>query len=210
MPASLSDRLKEILLEIEEGNLTRGQAMDRLAERGFGFILILLSFPSAIPVPAPGYSTPFGIILFLFGIQMVFNRKSVWLPTKMRDKPADGKGLRTLLEKASRFFAVTEKWVKPRIGWVSSSQIYRLLGFVVTVMALLMILPIPLTNTLPAIVVFFIGVGWCEKDGILLLLASFLGLVAVALYGALVILVVIYGERGLEILKDFFRGLLGM
>ena len=29
-------------------------------ERTFGFLFVLLSLPSALPIPAPGYSIPFG------------------------------------------------------------------------------------------------------------------------------------------------------
>ena len=208
-PASLSHRLDQILVEVDQGNFTRGEAIDRLAERGFGFILILLSFPSALPVPAPGYSTPFGVILFLFGIQMAFNRKKVWLPQKIRAKPAEGKRLRQVLAGAGKFFKATEKWVKPRYAWASTPLVYCLLGVVVSVMSVLMILPIPLTNTLPAIVIFLIGVGWCEKDGLVLVLASILGVLSVALYATLITLLIIYGERGMDILKDAVRGLFG-
>ena len=36
-------------------------------ERIFGFLFVILSLPSALPVPAPGYSIPFGIVGALGG-----------------------------------------------------------------------------------------------------------------------------------------------
>ncbi len=51
--------------------------------KSFGLTLLLLSLPSALPVPAPGYSTPFGIALLLVSLQIILGRQSVWLPARM-------------------------------------------------------------------------------------------------------------------------------
>lgn len=49
-------------------------------DRTFGFLLVMLSFPSALPVPAPGYSTPFGLLILLLAVQMLWGRHEPWLP----------------------------------------------------------------------------------------------------------------------------------
>lgn len=56
-------------------------------ERIFGFLLVILSLPSALPVPAPGYSTPFGVLIFLLAIQLIAGAKTPWLPPKMFNYP---------------------------------------------------------------------------------------------------------------------------
>nr|WP_277925479.1 exopolysaccharide biosynthesis protein [Anabaena catenula] len=56
-------------------------------ERIFGFLLVILSLPSALPVPAPGYSTPFGVLIFLLAIQLIAGAKTPWLPQKMFNHP---------------------------------------------------------------------------------------------------------------------------
>lgn len=59
-------------------------------------------------------------------------------------------------------------------------------------MGLLMILPIPLTNTLPAVVVFLVGVSLSERDGLIGIVAAAIGIAAVCLYGAIIALVVYF------------------
>ncbi len=54
------------LLELKTGeDLTLGDITTAVGERGFGILFVLLSLPSALPVPAPGFSTPFGVVIFL-------------------------------------------------------------------------------------------------------------------------------------------------
>ena len=37
--------------------------LELAGERVFGFLFVILALPSALPVPAPGYSIPFGILV---------------------------------------------------------------------------------------------------------------------------------------------------
>lgn len=80
------------------------------------------------------------------------------------------------------------------------------LGGFVILMGCLMILPIPLTNTLPAIVVFVIGVGLCEEDGLLLIAATALAFIATLLYVLVIYLALTMGLTGASDLLDWFRG----
>jgi len=59
-----------------------GEVFERIGDRGFGVLLIILSLPSALPVPAPGYSTPFGILIAVLALQMIAGRTTPWLPER--------------------------------------------------------------------------------------------------------------------------------
>jgi len=68
----------------------------------------------------------------------------------------------------------------------------------IMLMALLMCLPIPTTNTFPAIVIFLVGVSLAEEDGLFGLGAALAGLLAVAIYAIpLYLLVTFISEYGL-------------
>jgi hypothetical protein len=45
-------------------------------ERTFGSLLVILSLPRALPVPTPGYSTPFGVLISLLAIQLISRDKT--------------------------------------------------------------------------------------------------------------------------------------
>jgi hypothetical protein len=206
----LSGDLKLVLTLCEHEDLRVGRMLDVLGDRGFGLLLVFLSLPSAVPVPAAGYSTPFGVILLLLGLQMLFGRRVPWLPgwaTRITIK----RGLsQKMLGAAIRFFEKIERFLKPRLAWVRGRVGLTVIGLLVCAMAILMILPIPLTNTLPGIVIFCIGVGMIEEDGHAILLAVMIAVLAVLAYAAAFVAIAHFGVRGMEEVWDLAkRGLLG-
>ena len=184
--SSLSQNLQDLLSGYSGQPIPLGDIFTRVGDKGFGILLIFLSLPSALPVPAPGYSTPFGILLAVLGLQMLVGRRTPWLPARVAQKQIPAKLGTKMLGAAVSFFDKIEHLIRPRMQWVSSRFGQAILGLLVIAMACLMILPIPLTNTAPAMVIFLIGVALAEDDGLFALLAAVAGLAAVALY-ALVI-----------------------
>lgn len=178
-------------------------------EKGFGLVLIVLALPSALPIPAPGYSTPFGIVITLVALQMILGRPTVWLPErlgKIRIKPSLA---RTMLGSACKFLNKIERFIRPRQLWIRGRAGQAALGTVVLCMAALMILPIPLTNTAPAMVIFLIGVGLSEEDGLLALAAFALGCCAVVLYLGIIYLLIQQGPEAIDAIKEWIKSLFG-
>ncbi|MEM9227850.1 MAG: exopolysaccharide biosynthesis protein, partial [Verrucomicrobiota bacterium] len=114
---SLSASLQAILAG-ESEKVTLEEIVNAIDDKQFGMLLILLSIPSALPIPAPGYSTPFGIAILILGAQMLLGRRTPWFPAKMRRKEFTRAKLSGMLSKAGKFFQKLEKCVKPRLGWI--------------------------------------------------------------------------------------------
>jgi len=193
--SSLSQNLNQLLERNEQAPLTLGQIFDRVGDKGFGLLLLTLSLPSALPVPAPGYSTPFGILLLILALQMMLGRTTPWLPAWARRRCIPEQLAHTMLGAAARFFARVEHLIRPRFEWCSTRLGHFVLGTLVALMAMLMILPIPLTNTAPAMVIFLIGVSLTEDDGAFALASTLAALCAAALYALVLWLFVLFMER---------------
>ncbi|MGL5805361.1 MAG: exopolysaccharide biosynthesis protein, partial [Xenococcaceae cyanobacterium] len=58
-----------------------------------------------------------------------------------------------------------EHLIRPRWEFMISPAIERLLGVIIFILAIVITLPIPFGNFLPAIVVVLISLGILEKDG---------------------------------------------
>jgi len=185
------------------------QIIAAFAERGYGLLLVLLALPSAMPVPAPGYSTPFGIILFLIGAQILAGRDTPWLPAWALDRPVSAATGQKMIAFGIRFFGRMESWIRPRCAWSFSKGGHWATGLAVLVLASLMVLPLPLTNTAPAAVIFLIGVGLLEKDGVVIAVGIFLTSLAVLLYVTAFYLIFYFGLQGWEELKELVRAWLG-
>lgn len=206
--SSLSEKLKE-LIELPGGRLSVRTIADRFGDKGFGLFLAILSLPSALPVPAPGYSTPFGILLVLLGAQLTVGRPRPWLPERAL-KAAVGKDFaRKIFGAASKILKWTELLIRPRMKWINGRTGQTFLGCVVVFMGSLMIIPIPMTNTFPAFVIFMIGVSLSEDDGLAALFAFATGVLAAVFYIYVVYLLATLGMDGVVELKEWIKGLIG-
>lgn len=181
--AKLSAELHRYLFEEERPEkITLADIFLLAGERSFGFLLVILSLPSALPIPAPGYATPFGVVILVVAVQMLTGAKTPWLPPKFVNHPFP-------LTTAQKFFKSALPWLKrieavarPRLSYICTTLIGRVtLGIAICLMAISMILPIPGTNTLQAMGVFVISFGLLEDDG-----AISLGGIVISIIGAAV------------------------
>ena len=146
--------------------VTLDEILEIAGERTFGFLFVLLSLPSALPIPAPGYSTPFGIVMFLLAVQLVAGSEQPWLPEKFRKKGFEREQIQGLLRKGIPWLQKIELIAKPRLTPVCTSRLGRtVIGCAIALMSVSMMIPIPLTNTLPAIGIFVTGFGLLDDDG---------------------------------------------
>ena len=203
----LSEELKILLLTDAE-SLTVSQLVDRVGDRGFGLLLLVLSLPSALPVPAAGYSVPFGMLLLVLAVQMLMGKIHPVFPRRFRKISLKRSFAEKLLTGASWIFDKLEWIVRPRMKWVGRRAGLTLMGMLVLIMAVLMMIPIPLTNSFPAFVIFLIGVGLTEDDGVFAILACMVGIFAVLLYGSLIWAMIVYGPEVVETIKDTIRSFL--
>jgi hypothetical protein len=201
----LGETLQELLNANDERGLSISEITCAVGEKGFGLLLIVLSLPSALPMPAPGYSTPFGIVMALIALQMIRGRKVIRLPQGLGTIQIKPKLAKTMLGNASKFLSKIERYIRPRQKWIRGRTGQVSLAFVVLNMACLMMLPIPLTNTFPAMVIFMIGVGLSEEDGLLAIGAFTVGCCAMLLYAGIVYIVLTQGVEAIEPIKDWIK-----
>lgn len=171
-----------------------------LKQQGLGLWIILLSFPSALPIPAPGYSTPFGIILAWIGILLLRNKNQLNLPAKWQKHEIylPTKAIRLGL----KCLTFIERFVRPaRLPKLKKFLNIKIIGLNIFVLACIMALPIPLTNTAPAAVIFLFGMGLLENDGLLLFFSQIGSFILISIY----ILIIFYiGLFGTEALAKLF------
>lgn len=202
--AKLSIELQRYFFEEERSSDVKLQDILNLAgERIFGFLFVILSFPSALPIPAPGYSTPFGILMFLLAIQLIFGSKIPWFPQKMMQGSMKLKTIQMVLEKGLPWLRRIEALSKPRMTYICTSLPGRvILGIAISLMAISMMIPIPGTNTLPAMGIFITAFGMQEDDGFISLAGLVLCLIAGTLSTSIIIAAIWGGTSLMDMLKE--------
>lgn len=209
--ARLSKELNRYFFEEDRGEtVSLAQIIALAEEKVFGVILILLSLPSALPIPAIGYSVPFGILIFAVASQLVIGRKKLWLPASWQRKTLKTEKAQGILKKGLPWLEKIEAIAHPRFPIVCQSQAGRtVMGLSICLMAISMTCPIPGTNTLPAIGVFLTAFGLQEDDGLISA-----GGIALSLLIAILMVSVIYvffngGLSMLDVIKEWVKMRLG-
>ncbi len=157
-------------------------------ERTFGFLFVLLSLPSAIPLPATVISTPLGFVMALLSLQLLKGSEQPWLPEKWRKKGFSRDQVKKFIKVGLPWLKRIEAISRPRLTVVCTSRIGRLvIGLAMLIMSVSMMFPIPFTNTLPAISIFIMGFGLLDDDGAislggLTICVTALGLVFAAIF----------------------------
>ena len=209
---SLSKELQQFVEGLESDTVTFGALLDSIADRGFGLVLLVLALPAALPIPAPGYATPFGLMMAALAIQMMRGRTTPWFPERIRQRSLSKSKLDWTVRNAGFPLRFVEWVIRPR--WSSLAR-YRfflwLVGFIVMLMSLSMALPIPLTNTAPSFVIFVLAAGILEEDGFVLLGGILLAPLAAGIAGVALYFAWTHGLDAVEQhAKPMIKGLLGM
>jgi len=200
-----------IIFAHSDNPVTVREILDRVSVKSFGIFLVILSMPSALPVPAPGYSIPFGLALLFLGIQVVLRRDHPWFPERVLKREIHIKENSKAVNGMVKFLSMFEKVIRPRFTFVYGNPVfYRLMGCVIMLCSVSMLIPIPLTNTLPALGIFLIGLGMLEEDGFFGIFGTAVGVGGVLFTLTLLGLIAFFGMEAVGMVRDFIKSALGM
>ena len=171
-----SQVFQDLLQQAPANDFTVGWLLSKLHERSFGVIILFLGLLATIPV---GSTVP-GLMLVAMAVQMIGGRREPAFPRFITDRSLPTDYLLRVGSRAVPVLQYFEKVVRPRWPTVFEGG-KRFVGFVVlSLTAVLLLTPVPLSNVVPAVLVALIALGYIEEDGLLLCLAY---LAAVILIG---------------------------
>ncbi len=184
--------------------ITLQEVLQLSGDRTFGFLMVMLAFPSALPIPAPGYSTPFGLLILVLAVQMLWGRHEPWLPFSQRSLKLSR--VQGILKAGLPWLKWIENLARPRWSVVCDTRAGRfVLAIAVSLMAISMMIPIPGTNTLPAMGIFVVGFGLLEKDGLISLIGLFLCLCGLILTTSIITALIWGGASLLDVIRQWLR-----
>ena len=165
---TLSSQLARLAAGFADRPVRLGELTDVLQLRGYNALLIFLAFPFVTPVPLPGFSTVFGLVIALLGVRMVLGQKP-WLPERLTARELPARFLLKLLLAASRAFGRLEKLLKPRLFYPEYPAAFqRASGVIIVICGLLLLLPLPVpfSNAFPAFTIILLAAAGLERDGV--------------------------------------------
>ena len=171
----LSQDLRAILREANGRAMTVAELEEILQGRGFAMFILLLSAPFI--VPAPGLSVPFGIALMLLGLRIAIGRKAL-LPAFILRRTLSYRTLARIVTPLAGVAERFEKRIRPRMHFLQTHPwAVNLIGVGIVSggFILSLPLPIPFSNTLPAVSIMLLAAGLMERDGLLVLWGYIMG-----------------------------------
>jgi hypothetical protein len=178
-------KVSQIIAELAREPKERVHLADLVAvldERAFGVLMLILSLPNAVGLGTiPGLSTVFGIPQIFVSLQMVLGRQQPWLPAFVLDRSIAMKDFRTMVAKAEPHLVRIERLLRPRLAFMASTLVERLLGLVLLLLSILVALPIPFANQPPAVAQSLISLGLIEQDGVVVSIGLVVAVIATAI-----------------------------
>jgi len=174
-----SVQLSRMLDRAEGPRVSIAWLIEQLGRRSFGLTLLLMAVIACVP----GASTIVGFLVAWPAVQMMLGRDTAALPRLVARREVDVGRLAAVVGLVAPRLAWLERLVRPR--WPRPFHATRrLTGFVLLLLGLSMVVPVPFSHLLPALVVMLLAVAYLEEDGVALLLALGAALVSLAITGA--------------------------
>jgi hypothetical protein len=150
--------------EVPADHFTLGWLMHSLHKRSFGIIMLLI----ALVAIAPGLSIVAGLLLMIPALQMIAGKAAPVFPHRIASRSLPTRHLAAVVQRSIPLLRYLEKVIHPR--WHTPPKATkRLVGAVVVILsATLVLIPIPLSNVVPALVIALISLAYLEEDGVLL------------------------------------------
>ncbi|MFZ1681145.1 MAG: exopolysaccharide biosynthesis protein [Rhizobiaceae bacterium] len=179
-PRSLATALRELALNGNE-MITIGEIELRLGDRSFATLMVFFAAINTVPAPF-GASTILGIPLIILCFQMLLGARAPWLPKRIRDYSIRRTTLVRFEDRVIPWLERFEKIVKPRSWPFDRLRGERVIGGIGLFMAVLLVAPVPLGNWLPAFGLFLTGLALTERDGVMLMFATLVNVVATVVF----------------------------
>jgi hypothetical protein len=184
-----SDDLAALAARYSGRPVPLGAILEATGDRGFHLLLLLIALPFLTPIPLPGLSIPFGLVVAVIGARLAVGRRP-WLPQRLLQRELSPRFLNRLLRGASRMVALLELLLRPRLRFVQEFFVFRrLAGLLIAVSGLYLVppLPVPFSNALAALTVVLLAAGALERDGLFFLAGCFSFGVTTAFFALLAI-----------------------
>ncbi|SDR95485.1 exopolysaccharide biosynthesis protein [Opitutus sp. GAS368] len=166
-PRKLSAELADLRVRVAERAVTIRELLYVLKGRAYMLLVILLTLPFLLPLPLPGLSTPFGFAIILICLRLALGQRP-WLPKSVQRRQLPAGFIPRLLDLAAKIIGGLERVLRPRWLVLTEHALIRQLHALVMVAGaaiLLLPLPIPFSNGLPAWSILLVASGLLERDG---------------------------------------------
>lgn len=199
---SISEKLNLIRDSFYGDYISIGTLLDLLFNESIHIIIMVLVAPFLLTVSIPGSSIPFGLLIILLEISVLFNM-NLYLPKTVLNYTLSKESINALFAVLSKAMVYLEKISKPRGNLTENNWVNILNSLIIIFLAILLFLPLPVpfTDFTPAVSILILSVSCLEHDSYLLILGYIASIVTTFYFLSV-------GYIGIEIIKNLINYLL--
>lgn len=168
--------------------LTVAEIRDRLDERAYGLLVLILAIPCLVP-GLYGVPQVVGLAILILAFQLLLGREEPWLPRWFLNLRARASWLEGMADFTEKRLGWLERLSRPRLKAFSVGPGERFAAIFMILSTLTIVLP--MTNTIPSVALSLLAVGLIQRDGLFVLggaavATGWLGLLTVVGVGLLI------------------------
>jgi len=166
--------------------------LDLLGDRSMASGLLLLTIPQVLPIPL-FLSNLLALPILILTVQMAMGREIPWLPASLIDRPIWRSRLDQICARVVPPLRYLERFIRPRMPRVLSNG-GNLIGLACVAISLVSVAPLPFTGWVPGWALLLIAIGLLQRDGLVVLIGLAIGMIAIAIFMAVIIGLFTVGE----------------
>jgi hypothetical protein len=161
---TLSAVLDTLARESGRDRISVGELLSALGDRALGALLFIFAVPNVLPVP-PGTSAILGAPLVFLAAQLMLGRPP-WLPSFVANRSMTHVDFARVVRRVVPWLQRAEKMLRPRLSPLALPPMEYVIGLVCLLLAVVLVLPVPLGNVLPALAISVLSLAVLERDGL--------------------------------------------
>lgn len=178
--ARLSDTLEALAGGCAGERISFDDLTAALGHRCFAGLLFVFAAPNLLPLP-PGASGVLGVPLVLLSLQMLLGYRRPWFPEPVLRRDIGTEHFASVVSRLAPISRRAERLLRPRLKPLTALLAHRAVALLCFLLGLVIALPIPLGNVVPAAAVSAFALGLLARDGVAVILGLALTAASVAI-----------------------------
>ncbi|NBC00397.1 MAG: exopolysaccharide biosynthesis protein [Bacteroidetes bacterium] len=175
-PACLAQLLDRLRKTTQQGSrVSMADLLDEVGPRSFGVLLLVAGLITLMPLVGdiPGVPTVMAVFVVLVAGQLLLRRRHLWFPEWLLNRSVGAEKLETALDWLERPAQFIDRWLQPRLQWLTHrAAAYPIAIACLFVAALMPVMEvIPFSANLAGAALTAFGLSLITNDGLLALLA---------------------------------------
>lgn len=179
-------KVRAAMHALPEGGLTVEDLLAKLPGAPLPWLIVLCTMAAAVPGVQLGWVC--APLMLLMARALARGQRRVQLPGRLANVRVGQANARRLLQALAWTAQTLQRWCRPRALRIVRLQGRGLAALLVAVMALVILLPLPGANFLPAVAVVLLMGGLLRRDGYAIVAAWATGVLSLVVAAAVVVL----------------------